>query len=784
MIGKTILHYKILEKLGEGGMGVVYRADDTKLKRNVAIKFLPIRIAANAEERERFKIEAQAAAALNHPNIATIYAIEESDEEMFIAMEYIEGQELKDIMGAYRNTPLPATDIISYATQIARGLQAAHEKGVTHRDIKTANIMVTDKGQVKIMDFGLAKVRGGAQVTKVGTTLGTAAYMSPEQARGDEADHRSDIWSLGVVLYEMLTGRPPFKGDYEQAVIYSILNEEPDFPVNIAADIRVVLRKCMAKSPTERYQKIDDLINDLNEKSIGTKSDHNTSRSLVTRGRLVVYPAAIIIFIVAIIFIWKHNSSKEKSLSSPKRIAVLPFENLNGDSSQEYFSDGMTETIISDLANIRGLSIISRTSVMPYKNTTKTIKEIGRELNVGHILEGSVLTFGDKVRIFSQLIDIKTDTHLWAETYDREMEDIFSIQTDVANNIAAVLELTLAEKTRNRIKDRPTRNLEAYRSYLRGQFYLNKAGSAALDSSISLFKRSIELDSNFAMAYAELARAYILKNVQYTKESSWKEKAYISFQEALSLDAELAEAYVARATWYWSPDNNFQHENAIRDLQRAIDLKPGLSSAYELLALVQLHVGLLDKALKNGKNALELEPTSMWSHHFVAQVYYFQGRYSEALKMFETVEKQFNPVFRISFKSLTLFKLGRIKDAEVLIKKGLEKNPSESQLNSTYAIILASQKKYDQARRHMNIAIENQQSFRHIHHLYYNLAVSSALMNNKEEAIKWLEKSAEDGFPCYPFFESDPHLENIRSEGAYMKLTTDLKSRWEYFKTL
>ncbi|MCG8606763.1 serine/threonine protein kinase, partial [bacterium] len=245
MIGKTILHYKILEKLGEGGMGVVYKAEDTKLKRDVAIKFLPRQIAASDEERERFKIEAQAAAALNHSNIATIHAIEQHDEEMFIVMEYIEGQELKDVVGAYRDTPLPTDDVLDYATQIASGLQAAHKKGVIHRDIKSSNIMITEEGQVKIMDFGLAKIRGGAGVTKVGTTLGTASYMSPEQARGEDADHHTDIWAFGVVLYEMLTGQLPFPGDYEQAVIYSILNEDPEFSDKMPSTLRQIVQRTL-----------------------------------------------------------------------------------------------------------------------------------------------------------------------------------------------------------------------------------------------------------------------------------------------------------------------------------------------------------------------------------------------------------------------------------------------------------------------------------------------------------------------------------------------------------
>jgi serine/threonine protein kinase/Tfp pilus assembly protein PilF len=608
LVGKKILHYRILEKLGEGGMGVVYLAEDTKLERQVAIKFLPHHISKNSDERKRFEIEAKAAATLNHPNIATIHAIEEADDYYFIVMEYIRGKHLKDHISS---KPLSITESIDIAIQTAKGLQEAHNKRVIHRDIKSTNIMSNEKGEVKIMDFGLARIGIGVQLTKEQSTLGTAAYMSPEQAKGEAVDVRTDIWSFGVVFYEMLTGTMPFMGDYEQAIIYSILNEEPDYS-GIPVNLRPVLQKLMARNPEDRYSGLNKFIDDL-DKEIFLKNDNPKNEKAINPvKKIVTIPIALIILSGLLYYLNLFIFHNGKEVGVLKRIAVLPFKNLNGDSSQEYFSDGMTVTIISDLANIKGLSVISGTSTMPYKNSSQTIKEIGLDLKVTHILEGSVLTSGDKVRIFSQLIDIHTETHVWAQTYDREMKDIFSIQTDVANNIASILELSLAEKIRNRINDRPTSNLEAYRLFLKAQFYFNKAGFEDLDSAIVLFDKAVKLDPNFAMAHAELSRTYILKNVQYDLEPNWKEKSYISFQEALSLDSELAEAYVARATWYWSPDNGFKHEMAIQDLQKAIQLKPGLSAAYELLALVQLHVGLFEKAMKNSQKALELEPTSMW----------------------------------------------------------------------------------------------------------------------------------------------------------------------------
>jgi len=393
MIGRTISHYKILEKLGEGGMGVVYKAEDTKLKREVAIKFLPRQIAVSDEERKRFKIEAQAAAALNHPNIATIHAIEEVDDEMFIVMEYIEGQELREIVGA--RGPVPPPDVLDYATQIASGLQAAHEKDVTHRDIKSSNIMITDKGQVKIMDFGLAKVRGGAQMTKLGTTLGTAAYMSPEQTQGAETDHRTDIWGFGVVLYEMLTGKLPFGGDYEQAVIYAILNEEPEFPEEIPANLRPILQKALAKDVSERYQDVGEVLADLEssgsgEPSVDIKSVGAGFKPAPTQKMffLISGLAVLTLLVVAAFFMFKTTPA---DATNKKSIAVLPFENLSGKQEEEYFSDGMTEDILGQIAKIADLKVISRLAIRHYKNTEKSPQEIGAELGVANLLMGTKL---------------------------------------------------------------------------------------------------------------------------------------------------------------------------------------------------------------------------------------------------------------------------------------------------------------------------------------------------------------------------------------------------------
>ena len=499
MIGEKILHYEIKEKLGEGGMGVVYLAEDTKLKRQVAIKFLPQHIAVNSEERERFKLEAQAAAALNHPNISHIYAIEEVEDDTFIVMEYIDGNELKSIVGAHRNVPLQIDEIIDQAIQIAEGLQAAHEKQIVHRDIKSANIMLTEKGRIKIMDFGLAKVRGVAQVTKQGTTLGTTTYMSPEQAQGNEVDHRTDIWSFGIVLYEMITGKLPFKGDYEQAVIYAIINDQQESISKLRPDtspeIEHIVNKSLEKDPSKRYQSMEELINDLKVlrgDSASSVSATSSTAINVSRPRTKKHIISLIIAVTAIaLLIWYLVSEPQSSVPEQKSIAVLPFKNLSEAKENEYFSDGVTEDIITQLSKISGLKVISRTSVMRYKASTKSMREIGTELDVTNILEGSVRRADNQVRIVATLIDAASDEQVWTDTYDKELTKIFEIQSDVAKQIAAALKTRLSPEEKARIEKKSTDNLDAYTYYLKGRQYYNLYRREANETAIELFKKGI-----------------------------------------------------------------------------------------------------------------------------------------------------------------------------------------------------------------------------------------------------------------------------------------------------
>ena len=647
MIGKQIFHYQILEKLGEGGMGIVYKADDTKLKRDVAIKFLPRQIAVNTEERERFKIEAQAAAALNHPNIATIHAIEESDGEMFIVMEYIEGQELKNIVGAYHDTPIPNKDVINYAIQIAEGLQAAHEKGIVHRDIKSANIMITDKGQVKIMDFGLAKVGQGIQLTREKSTLGTVAYMSPEQARGDEVDHRTDIWSFGVVLYEMLSGGLPFKGDYEQAVIYSILNEEPKTSDNLPTGFNSIIRKALAKKPEERYQSATEIIADLtdlkNEASEGTDTESSrTIRPEIKKNGKWYVPAAIIslgVILLAGYFYINNKSKGTTTANERKMIVVLPFENL-GAPDDEYFADGITGEITSKLSGLSGLGVIARSSAMQYKNTEKSLKQIGEELGVQYVLEGTVqwgkLSDGKKrIRVNPELVNIENSTQMWSKPYEAEFSSAFTLQSEIAATVAEALNLKLVKSEQKSLESNITNNSAAYDTYLKARYYSQDIHSEKNSRiAVELLENAIKLDSSFAAAYAALSTVHSNMYWSYFERTNENlRRSKVNAQKALLINSDLAEAHVAMGDYYYH--GILDYESALHEYEKAISLNPNLVDSYNGIAFVLRRQGKMRKTIEYLEKTFELDPRDYITVLSIGETYNLLREYEKSIPYFD-----------------------------------------------------------------------------------------------------------------------------------------------------
>ncbi len=764
MIGETILHYKILEKLGEGGMGVVYLAEDTKLKRKVAIKFLPKNISADAEERRRFEIEAQAAAALNHPNITTIHAIEESGESIFIVMEFIDGEELRHKV---KPGPLPLDETINIAIQIAEGLAAAHKNGIVHRDIKSANIMITKDDNVKIMDFGLAKIGGGSQVTKLGSTLGTIAYMSPEQTRGEKLDQRTDIWSFGIVLYEMLTGGQPFKGAYDQAIIYSILNEQPEF-ANIPEPLSYILQKAIAKSPDERYQKTSEMLKDLKALRSDSGSRILSKEIPITRDKknskmkLWVGIAAIVIIAAASIFYFLFNKNENPTVTTPGKemIVVMPFENL-GSQDDKYFADGITDEITSKLASIGNIGVISTSSAEKLAKANKSIQDIGKELGVNYVLNGSIRWAKSgknesRVRITPQLIRVSDNTITWSDSYDKVLNDIFAVQNEIAQKVVDQLGGTLANNQMQKGTP-PTRNLEAYDFYLKGLSYEARASYTKSDfqNSITLFKKAIQLDPDFALAYAHLSRTQAeMYWFFYDRSEKNVKEVYENAQKSLQLNPNLAEVHLALGDYYYRC--KLDYESAINHFSEALKIQPNNANAYFSLGVVYRRMGKFELAIQNMSKGYNLDPLSNEYSRNLAETYQLIRDYNKAIAQYKKLI-ELTPDMSLSKTNLaeTYILTGDLKIASELMNNINDKNYLDVMSNMRAKVYILD-RKFDDAINELkstNRPFENGQ-FNFIPNnemlgLIYKFKNENALSKNyfelaKNELDKMLKSSPND----------------------------------------
>ncbi|MEJ2720137.1 MAG: protein kinase, partial [bacterium] len=622
MIGQTIYHYKILEKLGEGGMGVVYRAEDTKLKRTVALKFISPRAVGSEEDKTRFIHEAQAAAALNHPNICTVHEIDEYEDRPFIAMEFIEGRSLK---AKIESGPLRLREAVDMAVEIAEGLRSAHQRNIVHRDVKSANVMITPDGKAKIMDFGLAKAPGRTQLTREGTTLGTIAYMSPEQSRGEVVDARSDVWSLGVVLYEMATGRLPFEGDHEQAIMYSVINEEPKPLTGVRSDVPMELErivgKCLEKQPSRRYQDVDDLLVDLRrlrtELAEPQRAGVARARSRAKHKRagwMFGGAAAIVLIVVFFLVVYPRyfGSAPDEANPGMKKLAVLFFENL-GPTEDDYFADGITDAITARLIGLHGLGVISRQSTIQYKGSDKSLRAIGEELGVNYILEGTIQRErpGDpasRIRIIPQLISVSDDIHLWADTYDEDMTEVFRVQSQIAERVAHALDVTLLESEREALTAVPTDNLEAYEYYLRGsENFTKRYGPEMSRMAVQMFERAIELDPEFTEAWAGLSASIIWEfYTRYSSDPSMKAKAKAAVDKAYELDPGSPAVQMALGYYYYYGNHEFKR--ALEYFETASDSRPNDIDALDAIAFIDRRLGKWDEAAALLEKCVDLNP--------------------------------------------------------------------------------------------------------------------------------------------------------------------------------
>lgn len=714
MVNKTILHYHIIEQLGAGGMGVVYLADDKKLNRKVALKFLPVHIASLADDRRRFKAEAQAAAALNHPNIASIYAIEETDDYIFIAMEYVEGSELKTLIENDKiSRPDKNLNPEKIILQIAEGLKAAHSKGIVHRDIKSSNIMVTAAGQVKIMDFGLAKISGGEELTQVGATVGTTGYMAPEQIRAEEVSPATDIWALGVIICELLTKQLPFRGAYEQAVFYSILNEDAPKLIELSDNAESALfqniyQRCLKKNPQERYQDLQQLIDDLHNGS-DTVTKEIPLKPLIQKEpvkKKYAIPFTVIIVVLALVWIIFKNYDKWfTSLPSEQHVAVLPFEMINGDPEKTAFCDGLVETMTSKLTQMEQfhgtLWVVPASEIR--RNKVQSAKDAQIAFGVNLVVSGSLQIMKDLIRLTINLIDAAEMRQLNSAVIDVSSNKLASLQDKSVTELLKLIKIQLNPESVKIISAGTTTVPGAYEFYLQGIGYLQRYESNNnLETAVKLFSQAVELDSSYALAYAGLGESY-WRLYESQREKKWIDLANSASEKAIRINADLPEANNSLGLVYAGTG---RYREAIDVFDRALANDPTNAAALRGTAAAYEAQQQMDKAESVYKRAIALKPDYWGGYNALGVLYFKQGKYEEAITQFRQVIK-LTPDNARGYSNLggIYYMIKRLPEAKEMFEKSLDIKKTYrvcSNLGTLYYI----EQKYDEAAYMYEMALE------------------------------------------------------------------------------
>jgi eukaryotic-like serine/threonine-protein kinase len=778
---RVISHYEVLEKLSEGGMGMIYKAHDTQLDRLAALKLLPHYLSSNQDMKHRFIQEARAAASLDHPNVCAIYEVGEIGGQLYIAMPFYEGETLKDKI---EKGPLPVEEALEYAAQMTEGLAHAHEAGIVHRDIKPANIIVTARGRVKILDFGIAKV-ADASLTKSGTLLGTVAYMSPQQARGEVVDHRTDLWSLGVVLYEMLTGRQPFKGDSSYALLHAIQYEEPLSVTNLRPQVPEsvdrIVRQLMRKEPESRYADSNQLMAALLPIHRGASLEKVSSFQSGERTRLIsgatgksemIKPTRVSDSEAA-----SSNQATTPSLSTPSRrrsprraintLAVLPLANASADPNMEYLSDGITESIINTLSQLPKLRVMARSVVFRYKGQDVDPLRTGRELGVCAVLTGRVLHLGDQLIVRAELVDVGDGSQLWGEHYNRKFADIFEVQEEIAQEITQKLQLRLSGDQKKKLTKRYTDNIEAYQLYLQGRYYWSRRTSEGIKGGIHYFQQAIAIDPNYALAFAGLADCYIMAGFyDHLPPADAFPKAKIAALKALEIDDALAEAHISLAAirtfyeWDWL--------DAERDFKRGIRLNHNSVKGHHWYACSLTSQGRFEEGFGEMKLAQELEPFSLIINRDVGRHYYFLRQYDQAIEHCRKTLEMDPSFFLAHFYLIPAYEQkGMFEEAIKELRKAIALSGSSASMTALLGHVYAVSGRRDKALEVLQ-ELEEKSEREYVPSFYFVLVYLG--LDEKDQAFKWLERACRERSTHLVWLKVDPIFDDLRSDLRFTEL--------------